>query len=237
MTKFKLYFFSTLLACFSLTFTSCSKDDDDDDNNSKKEQVNGTDDKGDKEEQGQTPIANDKLVGTWVLNEDASTEKVLFNGIDISDAMGGEGVEDGEEVSTLLSKRVTFKEDGTMITEAGEGKYECFENNQMSFTLTENGQQYTLKKGADVRGMVSQLLDMDLEGLPIDYKSVSVDNLTAVVNGNEMKVNTVATVVMDMSKLQESTDMEAVLVVAMFSAFGDLSNMTVKVDLTDVYNK
>ena len=116
MTKFKLYFFSTLLACFSLTFTSCSKDDDDDDNNSKKEQVNDKDDKGDKEEQGQTPIANDKLVGTWVLNEDASTEKVLFNGIDISDAMGGEGVEDGEEVSTLLSKRVTFKEDGTMIT-------------------------------------------------------------------------------------------------------------------------
>lgn len=245
MTKFRLFFLTSLLAGFSLTFSSCSKDDDDD-NDKKKTEINGDGENNQKDENNesgndQKEVSNAKLVGSWSIDKASCSEKVYFNGHDL-----GEGTEDPDDPATeddnTFGSNLIFNEDGTCIMGDEKGSYKLLEGDQMMASTTVDGKTVTLQKGdldeATIQAIVGKAVDM--EGLPVIYKSSKIENFQAIVNGDELTMKLTMTTVMDLSGLQNVTgenSFEAQMMLMMYQSVGDISNLSIKIETTDVYNR
>ena len=233
MTKFRLFFLTSLLAGFSLTFTACDKDDDDDDDKNGEEQVDNKDNK-EKEEQGIN--ASSQIVGKWRARLNQYEEKCYINGFDM-----GEGEDDPDDPMTeddlLFGGNPTFNSDGTCTLSSGEtGTYELWADNQFSLTYTENGETITLKKGLDAKMFamdVAESMGVDAEYAVV--KSSEIENFQVVVEDYVMHVKMTSTAVMDWSKMQNMPG--GSIMIAVFKSMGitDLSNVTIKLVTDEVY--
>ena len=238
MTKFRLFFLTSLLAGFSLTFTACDKDDDDDDDKKNDEQV---DNKAINEEGNETSASS--LVGSWKINIAKSTEQVWLNGNDL-----GEGEEDPDDPMTeddfMFGGNVKFNSDGTCSLKTGEDATYKLDGTQLSLTYTMDGKSVTLQKGADAAEIAKAFSEsMGVEASLVTLKSSKIDDLQAVVeeDGKVLHIKTTSTSVMDLSQIKQmaETNPEYSFALLGFSMMGvtDFSNISFKMTTDDVYDK
>ena len=237
MTKFRLFFLTSLLAGFSLTFTACDKDDDDDDNKNGEEQVDNKDNKGN-EEEGQQQSADSKIVGKWKANMSKYVEKCYVNGMDM-----GEGEEDPDDPMTaddlFFGANPSFNSDGTCTLKEGEtGTYSISDNNQLSVSYTENGETITLKKGVDAATIAKAYAEsFGVDAEYVSVKSSKIENLQAIVEGDVLHIKMSATSVMDLSKVQDMPMGGMVLLGFQMMGVTDFSNISIKMETDEVYDR
>ena len=180
MNKFKFYFLSALICGFSLGFTACG-DDDDDEETSSSEQMKGGD-----------------IVGSWAINEDASSYKT--EGADALMSLMGESFDMesmSDDIVDMISGNLTFNDDNTFNLlgeeedENVDGTYETSGSNLAMTGKYADGTEFVLKAG-EALDMLDMMVD-DEEDSEFDFSSI-LSAVTSNIKSVKYNVDTQLTI-------------------------------------------
>ncbi len=194
--------------------TSCGDDEDDEDepkqenvdnggnnqnqNGGNDQNQNGGNDQNQNGGNDQNQNEQKGIVGTWVLNAKESVSK-----------QDGEAVEDYDD---MLGSRLTFNADGTITGDDDmSGKY-SLNGNYLTIEYVEDGKTVTMRRGEQLSLSAEDVAEIkegfEEMGIPtagvdiiISAFVVSMEELSADVNGDKLTINYVVSTKLDKNKL------------------------------------